>query len=205
MLKFIMCFLERQGRINENNKSIVELGIKRLIGYIEDFVFCFLLGTYFGIMIPSIIFQFSFIILRSYAGGYHTDSPRKCRIVSTAVTIICIYFIGIDIFSGMFYLIFSFLCWGGIIKTAPVQSKNRPLNQNEIRIFKARTMFVASFILFGCIVSCCFNLFILRALAVALLVVYIGLELVLLPKQVENCKAVLYKGQIIRVQDDVQL
>ena len=105
------------------------MGITVLLNLISTIV----IGVIAGKVFESIAFLVFYIPLRSYAGGYHASTPRRC------------YFIFIVIIMAM--LLFIILLLVGMVVCfafAPVEDKNKPLDRDEISVFKKRAYLILS-------------------------------------------------------------
>ena len=78
MTKFLMNLFEKAGLVNETNDMIVKTGITRLENLLLDFLFASILSCILGNFLVGILFEFCYMVLRIYAGGYHASTPKKC-------------------------------------------------------------------------------------------------------------------------------
>lgn len=59
-------------------KEIIVYGLTFGIELILNILTTIILGFMFGMVIESLIFLISFSLIRTYAGGYHSQSALKC-------------------------------------------------------------------------------------------------------------------------------
>lgn len=101
-----------------------------------------LVGVIMGMVFESIAFLAFYIPLRSYAGGYHANTPLRCYIISV--------FIIFAILTFCKYLPYSFLLYGslfgiGIVACTflcPVQDNNKPLDNVERKRYKKNSIII---------------------------------------------------------------
>ena len=132
-------FIENNTHIDKDEKAIVKFGIDMMISTIMAFITAIIISAVLGMLKEGIIFLISIIVLRQYAGGYHTNSQRSCAVLSCVI-----YSAGlmvIKIYNGVqiAICIVSVLI---IYFLAPVDNANNELTKserkylrNKVRIF----------------------------------------------------------------------
>jgi accessory gene regulator B len=78
-------FIENNTRIDKDEKAIVKFGIDMMISTIMAFITAIIISAVLGMLKEGIIFLISIIVLRQYAGGYHTNSQRSCAVLSCVI------------------------------------------------------------------------------------------------------------------------
>lgn len=123
----------------EERAELVKYGLERGKTILLSVLVVLILGYFFGVLWKSIIFYISFCLLRRYAGGFHAESQGRCYIVSLMILIISILCmkwancsIGINIFVQATSLVLIFIL-------APVENKNRKLDDIEQKRYKKKT------------------------------------------------------------------
>lgn len=144
--KYIRFQTERGLLLNEE-KGVYRYGYILLL---ETFINCMvslLIGLVMKDMISVLIFLFTFIPLRSYAGGYHADKVWKCILLSN----FCIVFVillarvidmlnyvnvlkNIDVFIDIIIFLLS-----------PVDSDKKTLSNNERKVYKRIVFYILAF------------------------------------------------------------
>jgi accessory gene regulator B len=138
----ITCILERHHVVNESNQEVIRYGIWILIFNTLSVLTALIIGVVMNGMIEVITFVILYKPLRVYAGGYHAKSPGVCCVVSALLTIAAVLamkfvilpvyiIVGIWIVSAIVILILS-----------PVEDKNKPLDELEIKVYKKRAIIV---------------------------------------------------------------
>lgn len=139
------------GIISESDIEIYVFGFYQIVMLLLNVVTTLILGVAFRLIVPCIILNIAYIVIRISAGGYHADSPVKCYIYSTlmiAVLLSVIKWIHIPntvlasmlVISGIVIVIF-----------APVETKNNPLDEIEKKVYRKRSLIVLSLEILACI------------------------------------------------------
>ena len=92
--------------------------------------------------LESIIYTITFSLLRQYGGGYHAETKQKCFVLSVLM-LICAIFItkkaqSCDVFI-ILEAVITFLSVIYIITIAPIDTPNKRLDADELRIYGKRT------------------------------------------------------------------
>lgn len=142
--------LER-GIIREEERELYEFGIRNGMILFLDIATAFLIGLLTTKLAVVAFFTVSFMVLRSYTGGYHSDSRIFCYIGSNMVLFIPVYTENIFLMASdrQVYVLLS-LAMVIILWLSPMHSKNRKLDQKEQKHFgrKARLVAVMELIIF---------------------------------------------------------
>ncbi|MCH5296710.1 MAG: accessory gene regulator B family protein [Ruminococcus sp.] len=99
------------------------------------------LGLCFNLLVESIVFYFSFIAIRKFAGGYHAKKSNRCYIISTVSSIIVLVLIKIILicnfkFIEYLLLLLGMFCVIVICYLSPLDTVKNPLNHKEKIVFK---------------------------------------------------------------------
>lgn len=112
----------------------------------------FLIGLVTEKLFVVAVFTLSFMVLRSYTGGYHSDSRIFCYFGSNLVLFIPVYTEILFVWTDNYILIILLALAVGIIMVcSPMHSKNRKLDEAEQKHFgrKARVITVVQLIILG--------------------------------------------------------
>lgn len=124
--------------IEECDRELYRYGFFLLINHVIFFFITFFVGALAGIPAESILFYFSFMLLRTYAGGVHAKTEMACTILTTFS--LCASILAIknmkDSNSGCVALII--LVIGGIcvLLLSPLDSEEKPLSDQERKKYK---------------------------------------------------------------------
>lgn len=142
---------------NEDERSIIEFGVSVLISKSINMITEIIIGCLFFMVKETIIFLIAFTFLRSYAGGFHASSSRRCYISSTATMVLAL--LVIKYLNG--YIVNIIFALFGIIVCllfAPVESRNKPIDEIEKKVYRKRTMLILSIIFIAFTVSLLLNI-----------------------------------------------
>lgn len=151
MTKWLGRRMVERGIIREEERELYEFGIRNGMILFLDITTAFLIGLLTTKLAVVAIFTVSFMVLRSYTGGYHSDSRIFCYIGSNMVLFIPVYTENIFLkASDMQVYILLSLAMVIILWLSPMHSKNRKLDQKEQKHFgrKARLVAVMELIIF---------------------------------------------------------
>lgn len=126
------------------DKSTYVLGYQLLIGKIMSIMLMLVVAAVTGTIIEILIFMLMFIPLRQYAGGFHFHHAEICILFSAMLCAVMTIgfnnqFYGIPIWiSGGIEIIVSLVIW----KMAPIDSRNKQLEDLEKRIYGGRSKII---------------------------------------------------------------
>ena len=134
--------LIQAGIISEEDTDVYAYGFFQSVMMILNIVTTLILGIIFQLVIPCILINLVYIPIRTNAGGHHASSPFKCYVNSTiiiAVLLSVIKWVAIPIFISIVILAVSSAV---IIILAPVETENNPLDEEEKRVYRKRTIVI---------------------------------------------------------------
>lgn len=144
--------------MDNNEKEILEYGALILILKIIGVLMIVIFGVIFNVLIEALIFYFTTCILRKYSGGVHSESPNRCAIISTFVSVFIPLCINrtynllsinlINLFIMTIFLVFSYFI---ILKLTPVDSLAKPIIDIQIRE-KLKKQSVLTMVIMSCII-----------------------------------------------------
>lgn len=135
----IMELLITEECISDDEKEIIEYGIRQLITIPLSIAAILVIGSLLGVFWQSVIFLFTFIPLRMYAGGYHADSQFRCFVISAIIVIISFCSLKYIVWSVLGSLILGLSSFIIIIFLAPVENDNKKLDELERLVYGIRT------------------------------------------------------------------
>ena len=136
--------LLRENVIKQEDYEIYVFGLKQLIMTTVNLVTTIVVGIIVQGLMQAIIFIIAFMVIRSNAGGYHATTPFRCYVLSTLtifLTLSAIKYIKMDIYFLIFLLFWSSIV---ILALAPVDTKNKPLDNLEYNYYRKKTRIVWS-------------------------------------------------------------
>lgn len=129
-------WLCEKGFISYNDKDLYAFGIRQFISTLVCIITNVFIGMLFNMVIESVIFCSSYMLLRQYAGGYHASTQKTCYLLS--VLLMCIAMIIVkNVQINMSVLVVALVVSLTIIFIkAPVESKSKPLTRKERKVYK---------------------------------------------------------------------
>lgn len=121
--------------ISVEEEELYMYGICQGITIIQNITITIIVGLFFGNLCSTITFLCCYVPLRSFSGGYHASSEKKCFWYSLILIIVMqIYFIYYQLnYFDLFGTIVSLII---IFYFSPMQSPNKLLTQNESKYYK---------------------------------------------------------------------
>ena len=144
--------LVERGIIKEEEKEIYQFGIRNGMIIMLNVLTAFLIGLITEKLLIVAVFTVSFMVLRSYTGGYHSDSRIFCYIGSNLVLFIPIYTESLFVKTeGSILCIVLAIAVSIIMIFSPMHSKNRKLDKAEQKHFgkRARAITMVKLIILG--------------------------------------------------------
>jgi len=121
------------------NKNIIEPGTQEIYTYgirqgiliIVNIATVVGVGLVLGLLAESIVFLVTYMLIRTYAGGYHAKSQLGCYIFSTVAVTVILLGIKHITYSCFIYLIATLISATVIYVLSPIENINKPLSQKE--------------------------------------------------------------------------
>lgn len=134
--------VEHYCKKDSNEIELYVFGVNQGLNMILNIVTALFIGILFGEFFQALLFMFAYIPLRSYAGGYHTETPLRCYIFS--IILLTVVLIGIKYISApdLVYYFVLIMALFIVILLSPVENKNKPLDKTEYKIYKKRVIFI---------------------------------------------------------------
>lgn len=131
-----------------DNYELYEYAIYILLSSAFHIATVIVLGLVFNLLTESLVFYFSFIAIRKFAGGYHAKTPTRCYVFSVISSIIMLCLIKYansvgNIFTYLL-IIFELLCVVLIILMSPLDTENNPLNSYEKKWYKTLAVLISA-------------------------------------------------------------
>lgn len=140
------CFLcKDEGQ--KDNFDLYEYAVYIILSSAFHIITVIALGLCFNLLVESLVFYFSFIAIRKFAGGYHAKTPSRCYVFSVISSIIMLCLIKYansvgNIFTYLL-IIFELLCVVLIILMSPLDTENNPLNSYEKKWYKTLAVLIS--------------------------------------------------------------
>lgn len=137
--------LEQNEAIRSEDRELYTYGFKQGLIILLNLATTLIIGLIFGKVLQLSLFMAAFIPLRTFAGGYHAKTPIRCYLLSivmlTAV-VLCMKHLILD---ELMYCLIITVSAAVILLLSPVEDINKPLDEEEIRVYKKRTLYILAF------------------------------------------------------------
>lgn len=176
--------LEENGTVSRPDRELYEYGLRQMLSTLLNAATALLIGMAMGMTGHAVIFIAAYIPVRIYAGGFHASTPKKCWAVS-AVMLAAALFAVKYIPERYFWTIsaLSLAACACIIWLSPVEDANKPLDDEENRVYRTRTISLLSveIVLVGALIFLNF-----RKIAMTIEIVWLTLNAMLIIGKIKN-------------------
>lgn len=149
--------LLKKGTIIQEEYEVYSFGMEQLLTVIVDCFTAIFIGIVFGQVIEMLFFVCAFIIIRSYAGGYHASTPLRCYLLTTLINVIVLSvmkFIKLDMIAFIGLLVIASIV---ILLISPVDTENKPIDDIEYLYYRKKTIIVWSIEIIIALISAIFR------------------------------------------------
>ena len=137
--------LVKSQKIKLEDQELYRYGIEQGILILLNVLTALAIGLIFHCLFYVVIFSVAFVPLRSYAGGFHAKTFSRCYILSVLMLISFCVFNKISIISKYSFIIIYILCSIIILILSPVETKTKPLDELETKVYRKKTRFILIF------------------------------------------------------------
>ncbi|MBR3771798.1 MAG: accessory gene regulator B family protein [Clostridium sp.] len=132
--------LIQDGAVEEEDREIYEYGFNQGIVMLINILCTILIGLCMGMLLEVLVFMATYIPLRTFGGGFHAKTQVRCFIYSNLLVVGILLLSRFIAHSSIAYLILGLLGTIVVMRMAPVEDKNKPLDEIECRVYgkKAR-------------------------------------------------------------------
>lgn len=134
-------FIEQKLLANED-AELVKFGLKQGIFLGINILIILFIGGMFHEFLSSICFLVCFIVLRSYAGGYHAKTAFRCFVISVFIIILVFAMIHFLSFSTNFLAVIIAISFLILWEISPVDNENRVLDNVEKSVYRRISHYV---------------------------------------------------------------
>ncbi|SNT12736.1 accessory gene regulator B [Anaerovirgula multivorans] len=130
--------------IRAEERELYIYGLQQGLLIITNILTIVVIGVLHKTVWQCILFMITYFPLRSFAGGYHAKTQTRCYFLS--IVLIISVLSSIKYIPQTDYNVIGLALFAGITinALAPVEDKNKPLNQREIVIYKKWTSIILS-------------------------------------------------------------
>lgn len=145
----IVDFMEENGSIQTEYRDVYVYALQTIVVYFFNIGTGVIIGVFMGEFLYCMIFLIAFILLREEAGGYHAPGWKSCYFLSCGILVLTLLWIKEEVIYQTYITMIAALAAGtGIFLFAPLEDKNRPLEEEEKKAIgkKARIIVVTELI-----------------------------------------------------------
>ncbi|QOX63365.1 accessory regulator AgrB [Anoxybacterium hadale] len=134
--------LINNGTVPQDDKDLYEFGIRQGIMFLLNILTTVVIGLAVGMFWQSVVFLTVYYPIRSYAGGYHTNSPLSCYLLSIPLTLFVLFSMKLLPWNRYSVLIVLALAFTIVFSLAPVEDSNKRLDQLEKKVYKRKARII---------------------------------------------------------------
>lgn len=128
--------------IKSEDKDLYTYGFQQGLIILANILTTILIGFIFGMIWQSVVFMMAYIPLRSFAGGFHAKTPIRCYLYSIVLTSAVLSAVKFIPWSDFMVIGLALVAGIIIFLLAPVADSNKPLDQNEVVVYKKRSRLI---------------------------------------------------------------
>lgn len=130
--------------VEEQDLTVYKYGAKALLNTVISFICVLLFAvTLKTSILASLFFSITFLLMRTYIGGFHLQNATLCFWLSRIMEFIAIYTLTYSSYFKISTLLLSgFVCMVIIFLVAPVETRNKTLDALEIQVYGKRAKVV---------------------------------------------------------------
>lgn len=151
LLNKIMRFIYQNNDIEEEKSEVIRYGLEIVITKVFFTISIVIIGMIMNCLVESVIFAVAFTLIRQYSGGYHAETKIKCFMLSILTLVAALMIIKlIEYFPVLILPLFVISNISGIyiLCQAPVDTLNKRLDEDEIRVYGGRARAITAILLF---------------------------------------------------------
>jgi accessory gene regulator B len=130
------------GSIPEEDQELCAYGLQQGLVLTVNLVTTLIIGLAWGMVWHSVVFLIAYVPLRSYAGGYHAKTPRRCYLLSILLIMTVLALVRLLPWTIALSAAFASGASILILELSPVATYNKPLDSLEIARYGQRTRLI---------------------------------------------------------------
>lgn len=129
----------KKGYLLQSDSALYQYAYEILISQMINILIAIIIAIFFHSVIYVALFLLSYIPLRTFSGGIHHSTNEGCTVISalTLVLICMILRIFPKEYMQSFCIVSAFLSSFAIYFLSPVEDKNKPLDEVEVKRYKS--------------------------------------------------------------------
>lgn len=126
----------------EADREIYVYGLTQLFRTLLNVFSTVIIGFCMGMLAESVVFVICLMLIRSYSGGYHSDSPIRCYLISVIAVIMALGSIKLSIWNEYSSVLVMVISNGILLLYAPIGHRNKQLEDIEVLVYKRRLRWI---------------------------------------------------------------
>lgn len=122
----------------EADREIYVYGLTQLFRTLLNVFSTVIIGFCMGMLAESVVFVICLMLIRSYSGGYHSDSPVRCYLISVIAVIMSLGSIKLSIWNEYLSALVMVASIVILLLYAPIGHRNKQLEEIEVLVYKKR-------------------------------------------------------------------
>ena len=127
--------------ITEEDQDIYQYGMELLTSTFINLLLIITIGVIFDKLPQTILFLLEYCFVKRYAGGYHASTHARC--ILTFSVLYTVMLLGFRVFQvyrvTLNIFVIGIISIISVLILAPVEDKNKPLEQEEIELYSFRS------------------------------------------------------------------
>lgn len=148
LLEKIIQYMIKNSILSEDDKEIYLFGLIQMIRVLITIITTIFIGFCFGKVIESVVFVAFTALIRTNSGGYHSDNPVGCYLISIVSISITLYLVVKQVCNIRLMIVLMIFSAMVFIKYAPVGHINKVLDEVELSTYKRRLLYILLIIVF---------------------------------------------------------
>ncbi|MGP1433628.1 MAG: accessory gene regulator ArgB-like protein [Peptoanaerobacter stomatis] len=132
----------KSGESIEDCREVYVYGLTQLFRTLLNLFTTVIIGFCMGMLSESIVFVICLMLIRSYSGGYHSDSPIRCYLISVIAVIMALGSIKLSVWNEYSSVLVMVISNGILLLYAPIGHRNKPLEDIEVLVYKRRLKWI---------------------------------------------------------------
>ena len=144
LAKWICCRLRAKQVIDEEYEEVYVYGLEIIFSCLISTSIILIIGILIKQIIPTLVFLFTFVLIRQYTGGYHANSYLLCKLCTVMSFGISVLLANIFPISRLAFLVLMVIGCLFIWLFGPIENVHKPLTDQEKKKHKITglTLFV---------------------------------------------------------------
>lgn len=128
--------------IPDSEREIIRYDVEGILNNLLGFFITLTVGIFCDCVFESCVFWIFFWTLRKHAGGFHAKTKFRCLMMSVVLLFLAFEFLleagwTIDVYTWIMVI-----GSGCIFYLAPVETHNKQLDEEEVRVYRKRTRII---------------------------------------------------------------